>query len=58
MHMTSLEVARIAKKAEVKTLVLTHLPQIGDLELLKAQAINHAEGIEVLLAKKDLVIDL
>ncbi|MFS7399640.1 MBL fold metallo-hydrolase [Carnobacterium maltaromaticum] len=58
VHMTSLEVARIAKKSEVKTLVLTHLPQIGDLELLKAQAINHAEGIEVLLAKKDLVIDL
>lgn len=56
--MTSVEVARIAKEAKVSKLVLTHLPQTGDLELLKAEAINHAGNTEVLLAKKDLIIEL
>ncbi|KRN56353.1 MBL fold metallo-hydrolase [Carnobacterium divergens] len=58
VHMTSVEVARIAKEAKVSKLVLTHLPQTGDLELLKAEAINHVENTEVLLAKKDLIIEL
>lgn len=58
VHMTSIEVARIAKEANVKKLILTHLPQEGDLELLKAQAVNEAPDLPVLLAKKDLVIQI
>ncbi|MGX7420149.1 MBL fold metallo-hydrolase [Carnobacterium gallinarum] len=58
VHMTAVEVGRIATKAGVKKLVLTHLPQTGDLELLKAQAINHAPDVDIVLAKKDLTIEL
>ena len=58
VHMTSIEVARIAKEANVKKLILTHLPQEGDLELLKAQGVNEAPDLPVILAEKDLVIQI
>lgn len=58
IHMTSIEVARIAREAQVNQLILTHLPQEGDLELLKAQAVNEALETKVTLAKKDLVITI
>ncbi|MCA9767039.1 MAG: MBL fold metallo-hydrolase [Carnobacterium sp.] len=58
IHMTSIEVARIAREAKVPKLILTHLPQHGDLDLLKAQAVNESPDTEVLLAKKDLVIHI
>lgn len=37
-HFTSTEAGELAKAAHVKQLVLTHLPQVGDLALLQAQA--------------------
>lgn len=58
VHMTSIEVARIAKEAKIPKLVLTHLPQEGDLDLLKAQAVNESPKTEVILAKKDMVIEI
>lgn len=58
VHMTSIEVARIAKQAKVPKLILTHLPQESDLELLKAQAINESPETEIILAKKGLVVKL
>lgn len=58
IHMTSIEVARIAREAKVSKLILTHLPQEGDLELLKAQAINESPETEVILAQKDLVVTI
>jgi ribonuclease BN (tRNA processing enzyme) len=58
IHMTSIEVARIAREANIPKLILTHLPQEVDLELLRAQAINESPETEVILAKKDLVITI
>lgn len=58
VHMTATEVGRIAKEANVKKLVLTHLPQVGDLELLKQQAMDEFESEEVILAAKDLEIEI
>lgn len=58
VHMTSVEVGRIAAEANVKTLVLTHLPQTGDLERLKAQATEKAPNVDVMVAKKDLTIEV
>jgi ribonuclease BN (tRNA processing enzyme) len=37
-HLTSYEAGKIAKTANVKSLVLTHLPQHGDLEQLRQEA--------------------
>ncbi|WP_407389511.1 MBL fold metallo-hydrolase [Carnobacterium jeotgali] len=58
VHMTASEVGRIAKVAEVKKVILTHLPQVGDLELLKAQAVNEAPKTEIIVAEKDLTIEI
>lgn len=58
VHMTASEVGKIAKEAGIKKLILTHLPQEGDLELLKAQAINETPETEVILAEKDLIIEI
>lgn len=52
-HMTSEECAMIAEEAGVKTLVLSHLPQFGDLEQLKKEAGEIFAG-EVLLAEEGL----
>lgn len=58
VHMTASEVGKIAKEADVKKVILTHLPQVGDLELLKAQAINETPTTEIILAEKDLIIEI
>ncbi|SIO05585.1 Ribonuclease BN, tRNA processing enzyme [Carnobacterium alterfunditum] len=58
VHMSAAEVGRIAKEADVKKVILTHLPQVGDLELLKAQVINETPKTEIILAEKDLVIEI
>lgn len=58
VHMTATEVGKIAKEASVRQVILTHLPQVGDLELLKAQAVNETPTTEILLAEKDLVIEI
>ncbi|SDQ50736.1 MBL fold metallo-hydrolase [Carnobacterium viridans] len=58
VHMTASEVGKIANEANVKKVILTHLPQEGDLQLLKAQAISEAPTTEIRLAKKDLIIEI
>lgn len=58
VHMTASEVGKIAKEADVKKVILTHLPQEGDLELLKAQAVNETPKTEIVLAKKDLIVEI
>ena len=49
-HLSSIEAGEIARAAKVKRLVLTHLPQFGDLELLREEAQN--------AAGQDLPVDL
>lgn len=50
-HFTSKEAGEIARAADVKHLVLTHLPQFGDLNQLKQEAQQAAgDGIKVSLA--------
>ncbi|WP_071131853.1 MBL fold metallo-hydrolase [Enterococcus timonensis] len=56
-HLTSVEAGEISKVAGVSKLVLTHLPQVGDLTQLQQEA-QTAAGSEtlVVLAQKDLQI--
>lgn len=56
-HMTSSEAGRLARLAGVNTLVLTHLPQFGDLRKLKEEAEEEFHGT-VLLAEENLEIGL
>ncbi|MBM7710737.1 MBL fold metallo-hydrolase [Enterococcus xiangfangensis] len=49
-HFTAGEAGTFAKNAAVKKLVLTHLPQQGDLAELRRQAVATSEGIPVELA--------
>lgn len=53
VHMTSKECGSIARKAGVKQLILTHLPQEGDLNELVSQAEEECPDTDVLLAQKD-----
>lgn len=46
-HFTAPEAGELAKRAQVKRLVLTHLPQFGELSELQAQAQETAETIPV-----------
>ncbi|OJG97772.1 metallo-beta-lactamase [Enterococcus termitis] len=58
-HFTSKESGEIAKAAQVNKLVLTHLPQHGSLEELKAQAQKAAgDQVTVCLAEKNLEINI
>lgn len=58
-HFTAKESGEIAKAANVKQLVLTHLPQHGSLIELKQQAKTAAgDQVSVCLAEKNLVIDI
>ncbi|GCF92879.1 hypothetical protein NRIC_07700 [Enterococcus florum] len=50
-HFTAQEAGTLAKEAGVKKLVLTHLPQQGDLELLRQQAQAVSGKIPVELAE-------
>lgn len=45
-HLTSKEAGQLAKQAKAKQLILTHLPQVGDLALLAQQA-QQAAGMEI-----------
>lgn len=58
VHMTSKEVGELAKAADVKSLVLTHLPPDGDWQRLLDEAQLAADHIKVTLAKEDLTIQL
>lgn len=58
-HFTSLEAGELAKKANVKRLVLTHLPQVGDLTKLQQEAqLAAGNDVFVSLAQKDLQIQI
>lgn len=49
-HLSSVEAGRIAREANVKKLVLTHLPQFGDLAQLRQEAADEARGVTTELA--------
>lgn len=57
-HFTAGEAGTFAKNAVVKKLVLTHLPQQGDLEELRQQAAAASEGIPVELAQPHKVFEI
>lgn len=57
-HFTAGEAGTFAKNAEVKKLVLTHLPQHGDLEELRQQAAATSAGIPVELAQPHKVFTI
>ncbi|GFH42101.1 metal-dependent hydrolase [Lactococcus hodotermopsidis] len=50
-HLSSVEAGQAACQAGVKKLVLTHLPQFGDLEQLRKEAENAAQGVSTELAE-------
>src|SRR5699024_12043017 len=53
-HMTSHEVAQIATEAQVKALILTHLPHYGDHTQLVNEAASFYSG-KIQLAQEGLV---
>lgn len=57
-HFTAGEAGNFAKNAAVKKLVLTHLPQQGDLEELRQQAAATSNGIPVELAQPHKVFEI
>lgn len=58
-HLTANEAGKIAKNANVKKLLLTHLPAGGDLELLKQQAQTVAgTRIPVEIASSNLIMNI
>jgi ribonuclease BN (tRNA processing enzyme) len=57
-HFTSKEAGEIAHAAQVKKLMLTHLPQHGDLEQLREEAALAANGIPVELAAVQKIIEI
>ncbi|OJF96477.1 MBL fold metallo-hydrolase [Alkalibacterium sp. 20] len=58
VHMTAKECGRIANKAKVKKLILTHLPQTGKLDQLVEQAKKEAPSIPIELAQKEMIITI
>lgn len=50
-HLSSVEAGEIAAQANVKKLILTHLPQVGDLQVLREEAQEAAGNIPVDLAQ-------
>lgn len=58
VHMTSKEAGEIAEKAQVKTLLLSHLPQQGNWELLRKEAEEQVTNTEVLLASQGLTLTI
>lgn len=57
-HMTSTQSGALAHRSQAKSLLLTHLPQQGDLETLAAEAKNQAPDIPVQYAQEGLTIQL
>jgi ribonuclease BN (tRNA processing enzyme) len=56
-HMTSTDAGRMAREAQVKQLVLTHLPHFGDIQQLLKEAGSIYEG-PIMLAEKGLTIQM
>ncbi|MEY8538392.1 MBL fold metallo-hydrolase [Lactococcus muris] len=50
-HLSSVEAGEIAAQANVKKLILTHLPQVGDLQVLRDEAQEAAGNLPVDLAQ-------
>lgn len=50
-HLSSVEAGKIAAQANVKKLILTHLPQVGDLQVLRDEAQEAAGNLPVDLAQ-------
>ena len=50
-HLSSVEAGEIAAQANVKKLILAHLPQVGDLQVLREEAQEAAGNIPVDLAQ-------
>lgn len=57
-HFTAGEAGTFTKEAAVNKLVLTHLPQHGDLEKLRQQALATSGGIPVELAQPHKVFEI
>lgn len=58
VHMTAKECGMIAQKANVKKLVLTHLPQTGNWDQLVEQAQEAAPETTIILADKELTLSI
>ncbi|WP_208558810.1 MBL fold metallo-hydrolase [Marinilactibacillus kalidii] len=58
VHMTSKECGYIANKSNIDQLVLSHLPQKGNLDLLREEAAAEAPNTRVMLAEKHLKISI
>jgi ribonuclease BN (tRNA processing enzyme) len=56
-HMNSIEAGKLAQRAEVKQLILTHLPHFGNLPDLASEASKEFDG-QVRLAEEFLSINL
>ena len=56
-HMTGFDAGKLAEMAQVKKLVLTHLPHFGTLEQLIVEASSFYSG-SIALAKTNLVVDI
>lgn len=56
-HMTAGEAATVAKNAGVNTLILTHLPNYGDVEKMVEEAKEFFDG-EVILARYDSCLEV
>ncbi|WP_409294799.1 MBL fold metallo-hydrolase [Peribacillus sp. SCS-26] len=52
-HMTSIDAGKLAAAAEVKLLVLTHLPHFGDLAQLQKEAAGHFDR-QIIIARSSL----
>ncbi|GHP14976.1 MBL fold metallo-hydrolase [Lentilactobacillus fungorum] len=57
-HLTSTEAGQLAKDAQVKKLLLTHLPATGDLTQLEAEARTAAGMIPTSVASKHLTVTI
>lgn len=58
VHMTAKECGMIANKANVKKLLLSHLPQTGDWNQLLEQAQESAPSTDIKLAEKELKVTI
>lgn len=56
-HMTSFDAGTLAARANVKKLIITHLPHFGDLQQLVKEAGQHYAGA-IQLAAQDMVVDI
>lgn len=56
-HLTAKETGEIAQLAQVKQVILSHLPQDGDLQVLKKQTEKEVTNIPVRLASESMMVE-